>query len=76
MKYDTLIYEQEGAIGILTLNRPERLNAINEKMIEELEEFWMKKMLDLDTRVIILTGAGNKGFCGGLDIKESFPQDL
>jgi len=72
MKYETLIYEQEGAIGILTLNRPERLNAINEKMIGELEEFWMKKMLDLDTRVIILTGAGNKGFCGGLDIKESF----
>lgn len=71
MGYETLKYEQKDAIGLLTLNRPERLNAINEKMVEELEGFWIEKMYDLDTRVIILTGAGEKGFCGGLDMKEA-----
>ena len=71
MEYETLKYEQKDAIGILTLNRPERLNAVNEKMVDELEEFWTERMYDLHTRVIILTGAGEKGFCGGLDMKET-----
>ena len=75
MKYDTLDYEQEDAIGILSLNRPERLNAINEKMMEDLEEFWAERTYDLNTRVIILTGAGDRGFCAGLDMKEA-PQTL
>ncbi|RZN73491.1 MAG: enoyl-CoA hydratase/isomerase family protein [Candidatus Methanolliviera hydrocarbonicum] len=70
MEYETLKYEEKDATGILTLNRPKRLNAINEKMVDELEGFWMKRMYDLHTRVIILTGAGEKGFCGGLDMKE------
>lgn len=70
MEFETLKYEQKDAIGILTLNRPERLNAINDKMTQELEGFWTEKMHDLDTRVIILTGAGDKGFCAGLDLKE------
>jgi enoyl-CoA hydratase/carnithine racemase len=71
MEYETLKYEQKDAIGILTLNRPERLNAVNEKMVDELEGFWTERMYDLHTRVIILTGAGEKGFCGGLDMKET-----
>ncbi|MDY7019503.1 MAG: enoyl-CoA hydratase/isomerase family protein [Chloroflexota bacterium] len=71
MEHETLLYEQKDKLGILTLNRPERLNAINEKMMEELEGFWYEKMYDLETRVIILTGAGEKGFCGGLDMKET-----
>ena len=45
MEYETLKYEQKDAIGILTLNRPECLNAINENMVEELEGFWMKKII-------------------------------
>lgn len=74
MEYETLKYEQKDAIGILTLNRPECLNAINENMVEELEGFWMKKMHDLDTRVIVLTGAGDRGFCAGLDMKQTAPK--
>lgn len=70
MKYETLLYERKCAIGILTLNRPERLNAINAKMFKELEAFWLDRMHDLDTRVIILTGAGDRGFCAGADIKD------
>jgi len=72
--YDTLLYEASDAIGILTLNRPERLNAMNMKMLEELESFWLERMYDLDTRVIILNGAGDQGFCSGLDVKDTLPQ--
>jgi enoyl-CoA hydratase/carnithine racemase len=71
MEYRTLLYEQKDKVGILRLNRPERLNAINEEMLDELERFWGEKMHDLETRVIILAGAGEKGFCGGLDMKET-----
>jgi len=74
MKHETLLYEQKDNVGILTLDRPEHLNAINEEMIEELERFWGEKMYDLKTRVIILTGAGEKSFCGGLDMKETTPK--
>lgn len=74
MEYETLLYEQKDRVGILTLNRPKSLNAIDEKMLEELERFWREKMYDLKTRVIIFTGAGEKGFCGGLDIKETAPK--
>ena len=74
MEHETLLYEQQDKVGILTLNRPECLNAINEKMMEELEGFWKEKMYDLETRVLILAGAGEKGFCGGLDLKETLPK--
>ncbi|MHC1585022.1 MAG: enoyl-CoA hydratase/isomerase family protein [Candidatus Syntropharchaeia archaeon] len=74
MKYETLIYEREKEIGILRLNRPKRLNAINEQMIEELEHFWKERLYDLETRVIVLCGEGEKGFCGGLDMKETGPK--
>jgi len=70
MAFQTLLYEQKGPIGILTLNRPERLNALNYQMFAELEAFWRERLDDLETRVVILTGAGNRGFCAGLDIKE------
>jgi enoyl-CoA hydratase/carnithine racemase len=74
VQYETLLYEASDAIGILTLNRPERLNAMNGTMVEELESFWLDRMSDLDTRVIILTGAGDRAFCGGLDVKDTLPQ--
>jgi enoyl-CoA hydratase/carnithine racemase len=70
MAFQTLLYEQKGPIGVLTLNRPERLNAMNYQMFAELEIFWRDRLDDLETRVVILTGAGSRGFCAGLDIKE------
>ena len=68
--WETLVFEREGPIGILTLNRPDRRNAINAAMREELRSFWRERQDDLETRVMILTGAG-AGFCSGVDIKES-----
>ena len=65
MVYETLLYETEGEIGILTYNRPRVVNAINKKMLDELNDFWLERHRDFDTRVIIIRGAGEKGFCSG-----------
>ena len=69
-QYQTLLYEVTDNVGLLTLNRPESLNAISFKMIEELDRFWIERRDDNDTRVVIISAAGDKGFCGGLDMKE------
>ncbi|MBI5948180.1 MAG: enoyl-CoA hydratase/isomerase family protein [Chloroflexi bacterium] len=65
---EKLLYDQQGPIGILTLNRPERLNAIDHQMLRELRAFFDERHRDYATRVIIITGAG-RGFCAGLDLK-------
>ncbi|MBN1289303.1 MAG: enoyl-CoA hydratase/isomerase family protein [Actinobacteria bacterium] len=75
MIYDTLLFDIHGDIGILTLNRPEKVNAINHRMLLELNEFWDKMHQDFDIRVVIVKGGGEKGFCSGLDLKE-IPETL
>jgi len=69
MQYETLEFKQEGAIGILTFNRPNSLNAINFKMRDDFRHFLKARFDDLDTRVIVITGAG-RGFSAGLDIRD------
>ena len=69
MTYETLLFETEGDIGILTYNRPGVVNAINKQMLDELYDFWIERQRDFATRVIIVTGGGEKGFCSGLDMK-------
>jgi len=71
MTYQTLKFDLEEAIGLLTLNRPERLNAVNAAMLEELNSFWEDMQGRQDCRVIVMTGAGERGFCSGLDLKEA-----
>jgi enoyl-CoA hydratase/carnithine racemase len=71
MAYETLLYETEGEIGILTYNRPRIVNAINLQMLDELTDFWLERHQDFDTRVIIIRGAGEKGFCSGVDLKSA-----
>lgn len=72
MNYETISFKVvEKGIGQLSLNRPEVYNAINYKMMEELEYFWKESLYDLDTVVIILSGEGDKGFCAGLDLKDN-----
>jgi enoyl-CoA hydratase len=69
MEYETIIYRKEGAIGMVTLNRPERLNAINAKLSAEFEDLLDELADDGEVRVVIITGAG-RGFCAGADIKD------
>jgi enoyl-CoA hydratase len=70
MKYQTITFEEpETGIGLLTLNRPESLNAINFAMLDDLNDVF--NVLDQrdDVRVLIITGAG-RGFCSGADLKD------
>jgi len=69
MNYKTILLEKEGGIRILTLNRPDRLNAINYDLALELEQVTAEIDEDTEARVLIITGAG-RGFCAGADIKE------
>lgn len=63
------VAEPDDGIALVTLNRPERLNAITSTMIDELERVVTAVDLDPDLRAVILTGAG-RGFCAGLDLME------
>ncbi len=65
-----LLYEKDGPIATLTLNRPERLNAISGPMLAALSERLIEANGDRDVRAIILTGAG-RGFCAGLDLQDA-----
>lgn len=69
MDYQTLEFESRDSIGILTLNRPERLNALSLGLLEDLGQFFARMKQDLATRVIIMRGAG-RAFCAGADLKE------
>jgi len=67
--YTDLLYEVSDGIATITLNRPERLNAITIPMLTSLSSALRDADLDRQVRVVVLTGAG-RGFCAGLDIKD------
>lgn len=67
--FGTVLYEANDRIATITLNRPERFNAINEAMPDDIAKAFHYANEDDSVHVIILTGAG-KGFCGGYDLKE------
>ncbi|MBP1165447.1 enoyl-CoA hydratase [Chryseobacterium sp. PvR013] len=69
MNFETLLYQQEGYIGTLTINRPEALNALNETVLKELKSFAEQIRSHKDIRVLIITGSGEKAFVAGADIK-------
>lgn len=72
MVYETLTLRQEGAAEWLTLDRPERLNAMNPKLVDELRHYFSGLPARQETRVVVLRGAG-RAFCAGLDLKEAVP---
>ena len=67
-KYSTLACELAGAVRTITLNRPDRRNAISGDMIEDLLAALANAEADHAVRVVILTGAG-KSFCSGMDLE-------
>lgn len=67
MDLETLTYEQRGFVAIVTLNRPERHNSFNEAMQAELREMWQTLKADDSVRCVVLTAAGSKAFCTGID---------
>jgi enoyl-CoA hydratase/carnithine racemase len=69
MGYENLIYEKHGHVGIVTMNRPEHLNAMSSGMEADLKAVFVEMDLDADVRVTILTANG-RGFCSGAYLKD------
>jgi enoyl-CoA hydratase len=70
MEYKHLILERDGALAVLTVNRPDALNALNSAVLDELRHAVDAIAHDKELRVVILTGAGPKAFIAGADIGE------
>ncbi len=68
-----ITYEKNGRIAIITINRPDALNAIDPQTSAELTEAWADFRDDPELWVGILTGAGDRAFCAGADLKELIP---
>jgi enoyl-CoA hydratase len=68
-----LLYEKREGIAYLTMNRPEKRNALSPEMIVRLAEAWTDFRDDGDVRVAILTGAGERAFCAGADLGRLIP---
>src|SRR5437016_9759572 len=68
MSYECLLYETKDRVATLTLNRPDRLNALGGPRPDDLTAGLTRAIDDPDVRVIVITGAG-KGFCAGGDVK-------
>jgi enoyl-CoA hydratase len=70
MTYETILVEQKDAVTLITLNRPQALNALNSAVLEELIHAYAAYEADPSQRCAVLTGAGEKAFAAGADIKE------
>ena len=69
MNYETLLSSKEGMVGVITLNRPDALNALNTNMVTELIEALSEFEKDVEVRCLVITGS-EKAFSAGADIKE------
>lgn len=76
VSYETLLLDidAETHVATVTLNRPERLNAFNRTMCEEVADLWHRLKFDESVHAVVLRAAGDKAFCAGLDIQESYGQ--
>jgi len=73
-EYNTVLVEQRGAVTLVTLNRPQALNALNSEVLRELIDVFAAYDRDDSQRCLVLTGSGEKAFAAGADIKEMQPQ--
>ncbi len=73
--YKTLIYEKKDNIGLLTINRPDKMNAISNELTSELKKLLDEIENDEELRVLVITGAGDKAFVAGADINELVDRD-
>jgi enoyl-CoA hydratase/carnithine racemase len=78
MDYETITYELSEHVGTVTLNRPDKLNAFNQRMCDEFEHLWNAVRLDDDVRVVVLQANGDRAFCTGVDVREGldFPANV
>lgn len=78
MDYETITYELSEHVGTVTLNRPDKLNAFNQRMCDEFEHLWNAVRLDDDVHVVVLQANGDRAFCTGVDVREGldFPANV
>ncbi len=74
--YETLLYQTEGPLALITINRPERRNAISLATLDDLHAAIARAAEDEAVRVIAITGAGDKAFASGSDLEEVQRRDL
>jgi enoyl-CoA hydratase len=67
---DVLLRERRGAVEVLTLNRPEKRNALNRELLDAMAATFAELEADDDVRVIVITGAGDRAFSAGMDLAE------
>jgi enoyl-CoA hydratase len=70
MDYETILVEQKGAVTLITLNRPQALNALNSQVLADLIGAFAAFEADASQRCAVITGSGEKAFAAGADIKE------
>ncbi|MEV0177385.1 enoyl-CoA hydratase/isomerase family protein [Streptomyces sp. NPDC050803] len=70
----SLSVDRDGAVAVVTLDRPDRLNAIDLAMAGELRAVWREFRFDPSVRAVVLTGAGERAFCTGIDRDAVVPQ--
>jgi enoyl-CoA hydratase len=70
MKYNNILSKASNGINMITINRPNKLNALNKETIKELHDAFEKADENPETKVIIITGSGEKAFVAGADISE------
>lgn len=76
MSYKNLLFEIKNSVGIVTINRPDKLNALNNETLKELNELFSEIKIKDEVSVVILTGAGEKAFVAGADISELNKLDI
>jgi len=69
MKFENILYEKSEGIATITINRPKALNALNKQALQEISSALDDAEEDETVRVIVITGAGERSFCVGLDLK-------
>src|SRR5262245_30674092 len=74
MAYETILVEQRDAVTLITLNRPEALNALNSQVLKDLTAAFAAYDADPSQRCAVITGSGDKAFAAGADIKEMADQ--
>lgn len=70
MEYSTLLYSVDSGVGVITINRPKALNALNTAVMTDLSDLLPKIAADAEVKVVIITGSGEKSFVAGADITE------
>lgn len=66
---DVVTYESKGGIAVITLNRPDKMNRMDNPLMDGLHDAWKRLMASDQDRVAVLTGAGTKAFCAGADLQ-------